>query len=127
MVVAELLLRTQECDCVNDRRGATGPTSKQAQQAHWSQKAAPRISHDTVILSEAPLLPGTDARPLDFKREVIRGQHFVAYFCFEGVFLANQGGAHGPNTLAIRAGERFVHRELTERVINVIVIPHGPA
>ena len=84
MVVAELLLRTQECDCVTDRsvsrtiidetsfpRGESGPTSKQAQQAHWSQKAAPRISHDTVTLSEAPLLPGTDARPLDFKREVI--------------------------------------------------------
>ena len=35
------------------------------------QKAAKRISHDTLMLSATHILPSTDARPLDFKRQKI--------------------------------------------------------
>ena len=34
-----------------------------------------------------------------------------------------QGRGEGPRTLAVRASQRFVYRELTERVIIVIVKP----
>ena len=36
--------------------------------------------------------------------------------------FTNWGRGHGPRTLALRVSQRFVYRELTERVIIVIVI-----
>ena len=37
------------------------------------------------------------------------------------LLFASQGRGRGPRTLALRARQRFVYRELTERVIMVIV------
>ena len=46
----------------------------------------------------------------------------ILLFQLSDFSFANQGGATGPSTLALGASLRFVYRELTERVITVIVI-----
>ena len=49
----------------------TSATPEQPHQAHSFKKAATRVSHGTLILSEPHLFPRTDARPLHFKRQEI--------------------------------------------------------
>ena len=74
------------------------------------------------MLSVTHLFSGTDARPLYFKRQEICAEYLGQLLCaFERISFANQGRGHDPSTLARRASQRFVYRELTERVINVIV------
>ena len=67
------------------------------------------VFHDTVIRRATQLFPDTVARPL-----------YSFLHC--AVFLRQPERGHGRSTLAFGASQGFVCRELTVRVIIVIVV-----
>ena len=93
----------------------TSATPKQSQQA-LVEKAAIRISHDTLILSVIFFLLSTDSG-----KRLERNTLSIFYLCTERLSLS----AHGPRALALGASQRFVYSELTERVIIVIADADG--
>ena len=76
-----------------------------------------------------PLLPGL-VQHIDFPTQMQdhlipsgkrsgRNTLFNSSFCIGGVFLRQPGRAHSPSTLALGASQRFVHRQLTVRLVIV--------
>ena len=81
------------------RRHATPPLSikwqlnlhhtKATTSSALVQKAATRVSHDTLILSVTHLLPSTDARPFQAARYLSGAPCLILLFCVERTSFAN--------------------------------------